>query len=165
MLHAKSIAIPGDAFLYEFMTNAQQDFLAAKTYAVAGASSDRRKYGNLVFRALIDHTDSDSGRKVYALNPNAEQIEGHAAFADIVERRFEKKCPHAEPTRAPGADVVFEDRLGLSSALAAQLGERGDLGIGVERRQRIDIRAQIRAHRQPSGFDLVPAGRFRRCVL
>lgn len=55
--------------------NAIQEFLAATTFAVAGASRDRSKYGNQVFRSLLA-----SGRTVYPLNPHAKEIEGTAAY-------------------------------------------------------------------------------------
>lgn len=58
--------------------NIIQSFLAAKTYAVAGASARRHKYGNLVFRALLE-----SGRVTYPLNPVTEFIEGHQAYRSI----------------------------------------------------------------------------------
>jgi predicted CoA-binding protein len=47
-------------------------FIAAKSFAVAGASRDRSKYGNKVFQALVT-----SGHTVYPLNPSAPEIEGH----------------------------------------------------------------------------------------
>tara|TARA_R110002049_G_scaffold305056_1_gene501016 strand:+ start:66257 stop:66655 length:399 start_codon:yes stop_codon:yes gene_type:complete len=53
-------------------------FLAASTYAVAGASTNRAKYGNKVFRALLA-----SGRTTYPINPSQVEIEGHPAFAVI----------------------------------------------------------------------------------
>lgn len=53
-------------------------FLAAKTFAVAGASRDRSKYGNKVFQALVA-----SGRTVYPLNPSAPEVEGQLAFVAI----------------------------------------------------------------------------------
>lgn len=53
-------------------------FLAAKSFAVAGASRDRSKYGNKVFQALVA-----SGRTVYPLNPSAPEVEGHQAFPSI----------------------------------------------------------------------------------
>lgn len=53
-------------------------FLAARSFAVAGASRDRSRYGNKVFQALIA-----SGRTVYPLNPSAAEIEGHTAYASI----------------------------------------------------------------------------------
>jgi predicted CoA-binding protein len=55
-------------------------FLKASTFAVAGASQDRSKYGNKVFRAIVA-----SGRTVYPLNPTAPEVEGHPAFASIAE--------------------------------------------------------------------------------
>jgi predicted CoA-binding protein len=53
-------------------------FLAATTYAVAGASGDRSKFGNRVFRCLLR-----SGRQTWPLNPNATEVEGHKTFPDI----------------------------------------------------------------------------------
>lgn len=64
---------------FAIMSNIET-FLAARTYAVAGASADRDKYGNKVFLAL-----TKSGRETYPLNPRVDQIEGHAAFASIVD--------------------------------------------------------------------------------
>ena len=55
-------------------------FLKASTFAVAGASQDRSKYGNKVFRAIVS-----SGRTVYPLNPTAVEVESHPAFATISE--------------------------------------------------------------------------------
>ena len=55
-------------------------FLNACTFAVAGASQDRSKYGNKVFRAIIT-----SGRSVYPLNPTVTEVEGAPAFASIAE--------------------------------------------------------------------------------
>ena len=57
-----------------------EDFLAASSFAVAGASQDRAKYGNKVFRALVA-----SGRTVYPLNPTEPEVEGHPAFASIAD--------------------------------------------------------------------------------
>ena len=55
-------------------------FLKASTFAVAGASQNRSKYGNKVFRALVA-----SGRTVYPLNPTAVEVESQPAFASIVD--------------------------------------------------------------------------------
>ncbi|MEE2937931.1 MAG: CoA-binding protein [Planctomycetota bacterium] len=55
-------------------------FLAASSFAVAGASTNQQKYGNQIFRALVT-----SGRTVYPLNPFAEQINGIAAYASIAD--------------------------------------------------------------------------------
>jgi uncharacterized protein len=48
----------------------QKAFLLAPTFAVAGASRDRDKYGNRVFRALLD-----SGRVTMPVNPHADEVE------------------------------------------------------------------------------------------
>ena len=54
--------------------------LNASTFAVAGASQDRSKYGNKVFRAIVA-----SGRTAYPLNPTAPEVEGHPAFSSIAD--------------------------------------------------------------------------------
>lgn len=58
--------------------DAINSFFSGKCFAVAGASSDPSKYGNIVFRALID-----SGRRVYPINPKGTNIEGHPSFRNL----------------------------------------------------------------------------------
>ena len=58
--------------------NAIELFLNASIFAVAGASRDRSKYGNKVFRAIVA-----SGRSVYPLNPTTVEVEGQPAFATL----------------------------------------------------------------------------------
>ena len=53
-------------------------FLAAKTYAVAGASARTHKYGYKVFKALLA-----TGRETYPLNPVTDEIAGHRAYPKI----------------------------------------------------------------------------------
>lgn len=54
-------------------------FLAAGPWAVAGASTDRAKYGNKVLRCYLQN-----GRTpVYPVNPHAGEVEGLAAFPDL----------------------------------------------------------------------------------
>lgn len=57
-----------------------EKFLNAQSFAVAGASVDRNKYGNKVFRAI-----AASGRIVYPLNPNSPSVEGQIAFAKLAD--------------------------------------------------------------------------------
>ena len=45
------------------------DFLAEGPWAVAGASTNREKYGNKVLRTYLQH-----GLEVYAVNPRADEI-------------------------------------------------------------------------------------------
>jgi len=53
-------------------------FLAGSTFAVAGASRDRSKYGNKVLRCYRQH-----GLTAYAVNPHETEIEGAPCFPDI----------------------------------------------------------------------------------
>lgn len=57
-----------------------EEFLASKTYAVAGASANPEKYGNRVFLALLK-----SGRETYPLNPTTAEIEGHTTYPTIAK--------------------------------------------------------------------------------
>lgn len=57
-----------------------ENFLTAETYAVAGASRRRVKYGNKVFRALLA-----ADRQAFPLNPAQEEIEGHPAYRSIAD--------------------------------------------------------------------------------
>lgn len=60
------------------MSDKIEAFLGARVFAVAGASKDPAKYGYKVFVAL-----KSSGRVVFPLNPNASEIDGTKAFADL----------------------------------------------------------------------------------
>jgi len=53
-------------------------FLAGHVFAVAGASTDRDKYGNKVVRAFLQHA-----RTVYPINPHATEIEGIRCYPDL----------------------------------------------------------------------------------
>jgi len=55
-----------------------QAFLEGTPHAVAGASQDRRKYGNKVLRAYLQRK-----RAVHPINPNARVVEGLVAFSDL----------------------------------------------------------------------------------
>jgi uncharacterized protein len=58
--------------------NDTRRFLDAKTYAIAGVSKNRAKYGNKVFVALLR-----SNREAYPINPAAREIEGHTVYARL----------------------------------------------------------------------------------
>lgn len=55
-----------------------QNFLSSKTFAVAGASNDRTKFGNRVFLTLLAH-----GKEVHPLHPKEEFVEGHKAYPTV----------------------------------------------------------------------------------
>jgi len=53
-------------------------FLRLKSVAVVGASRDRGKYGNIVYRRL-----RELGVRVYAVNPSASTIEGDPSYPGL----------------------------------------------------------------------------------
>ncbi len=53
-------------------------FLGLRTVAVVGASRDRNKYGNIVYRFL-----RDQGLKVYAVNPSTDSVEGDPSYPSL----------------------------------------------------------------------------------
>lgn len=62
------------------MTTSQriEAFLAGDTFAVAGASNVRSKYGNMVLRCY-----QQAGRTVYAVNPRETEVEGAPCVKDL----------------------------------------------------------------------------------
>lgn len=57
-----------------------EKFLAAKAFGVAGASTNRDKYGNRVLRCYLQN-----GRKAVPINPRAEAIEGVPCAASVAD--------------------------------------------------------------------------------
>jgi hypothetical protein len=57
---------------------AAEEFLDQKRIAVAGVSRDSGQPANLIFRRL-----RDTGHEVFAVNPNAREVEGVTAFASV----------------------------------------------------------------------------------
>lgn len=53
-------------------------FLLQDKIAVVGASNDRAKYGNRVFRKLVD-----SGYRAFPINPNASAVEGQTCYRTL----------------------------------------------------------------------------------
>jgi uncharacterized protein len=51
-----------------------------KTVAVIGASNNRQKFGNKALRAF-----ARQGHTVFAINPHEREIEGHPAYASVLE--------------------------------------------------------------------------------
>jgi predicted CoA-binding protein len=58
--------------------DAVQTFLAASHFAVAGASTNRDKYGNKVLRCYLQNN-----KLVTPINPRADEIEGVACVASV----------------------------------------------------------------------------------
>lgn len=55
-------------------------FLSATAFGVAGASSNRQKFGNRVLRCYVQN-----GKRVIPVNPNETEIEGIACVASVDE--------------------------------------------------------------------------------
>jgi hypothetical protein len=54
------------------------EFLSNRSIAVAGVSRDSAQPANLIYRKL-----RDSGHQVFAINPNATQVEGDSSYPDL----------------------------------------------------------------------------------
>lgn len=85
------------------------DFLDNHTLAVAGVSRDSGQPANLIYRKL-----KSSGHEVFAVNPNATQVEGDTCYANL----------RAIPTKVGGVVIV------TSPDVSVQIvRECGELGI------------------------------------
>ncbi len=62
------------------LSEAAAAFLAEKRFAVAGVSRAGNAPANIIFKKL-----KDSGREVYALNPNAESVEGERCYGSLAD--------------------------------------------------------------------------------
>jgi predicted CoA-binding protein len=51
-----------------------------RTVAVIGASSNRAKFGNKALRAF-----EKQGFRVFAINPNEPEVEGHKTYASVLD--------------------------------------------------------------------------------
>jgi predicted CoA-binding protein len=60
------------------LREAAEEFLAQRRIAVAGVSRDPRQPANLIYRRLREH-----GHDVFAVTPNADQVEGDRCFASV----------------------------------------------------------------------------------
>ncbi len=55
-----------------------KEFLAARAFALAGASKNTEKYGNIILKNLVS-----KGYKVVPVNPSEKEIEGAECYPDI----------------------------------------------------------------------------------
>ncbi len=60
------------------ITERIRKFLSAEAFAVAGASTNRDKYGNKVLRCYMQH-----GKQVVPVNPHASAVEGLPSVATV----------------------------------------------------------------------------------
>lgn len=57
-----------------------QEMLGKKTWAVAGVSTNKEKFGYIIYKRL-----KEKGYKVYAINPKADEIDGEKCYKDLDE--------------------------------------------------------------------------------
>jgi uncharacterized protein len=57
---------------------AAEEFLAQPRIAIAGVSRDAKQPANLIFRRL-----RDTGHEVFAVNPNADSVEGARCYSSV----------------------------------------------------------------------------------
>ena len=82
----------------------------AKTVAVIGASTNRQKFGNKALRAF-----AHQGYTVIPINPNEREVEGHRAYASVLE----------VPGRIDIATVYVPARAGVQ--VVEQLAQLGNV--------------------------------------
>ena len=73
-----------------------KDFLAQKTYAVIGASSNEEKYGNVIFKYLVK-----KGYKVYPVNRRLDILDGVKVYPTL----------SAIPEKVDVVDVVVPPKI------------------------------------------------------
>jgi predicted CoA-binding protein len=62
------------------LEDAATEFLAQERFAVAGVSRDGEAAANYIFKRF-----KELGREVYAINPNAEEVEGERCYASLAD--------------------------------------------------------------------------------
>lgn len=62
------------------LRDAATEFLAQPRIAVAGVSRDPKQPANLIYRRL-----REAGHEVFAVNPNAEEVEGDRCYAAVTD--------------------------------------------------------------------------------
>ena len=112
-------------------------FLAGDVFAVVGASTNRAKYGNKVLRVY-----QQNDRKVYPINPRAEEIEGHKAYPDLASL---PEVPHGVSIITPPAitEQVMREVVSLGIGhVWMQPGAESDEAIAYGRENGVNVVAQ-----------------------
>src|SRR5437867_12061868 len=90
------------------MTEATKDFLAQKYIAVAGVSRDTKKAANFIYKKL-----RSLGYSVFAVNPNAANVEGDVCYPDL----------RSIPVKPDG--VVIVTKPAITDSVVKQCAELG----------------------------------------
>jgi len=116
------------------MTDLIQFYASQPVWAVVGASNDRRKYGNRIYRTL-----RSTGYTVYAINDHEPQVEGDAAYARLADL---PQIPTVVDMVIPPQNAlpVVEEAASLGvKALWFQPGAENPQAIRWAREQGIDV--------------------------
>lgn len=79
-----------------------------RVWAVVGASNDRSKYGNRIYRDL-----RAAGYRVYPVNPSLDEVEGDRCYPSVGDL----------PEQPAVADIVVPSRVGMK--IADQVADAG----------------------------------------
>ncbi len=114
------------------------EFLSGSVFAVAGASSRRHKYGNMVLRCYLEN-----GRRAFAINPLEDVIEGQPAFKRLADL----------PERVHGLSIITPPAVTLQLVEdAAKLGiHRLWMQPGAESREALKLADEL-------GLDVIAGG-------
>lgn len=94
---------------------AATEFLAAKRVAVTGVSRDAKGHGsNVVYQRLRQR-----GYEVFAVNPNAETVEGDTAYPDL------KSIPGRHPQHVRSSAAAGELTVAIGGTSVAVRGTGG----------------------------------------
>ncbi len=117
-----------------------------ETFAVVGASPDRRRASHGVMGVLIDH-----GYRVVPVNPNAEVVRGMRCYPDLASipddlkvdvvdifRCSEEAGRHVDEAIAIGAKAVWM-QLGVVDEAAAQRARDAGLEVVIDRCPAIEL--------------------------
>ena len=98
------------------MTEATKDFLAQKYIAVAGVSRDTKKAANFIYKKL-----RSLGYSVFAVNPNAANVEGDVCYPDL----------RSIPVKPDG--VVIVTRPAITDIVVKQCAELGITRVWIHK--------------------------------
>lgn len=124
-----------------------EEFLNCSWFAVAGASSNREKYGNKVLRSYLQ-----AGLKAVPINPRTDQIEGQTCFASLTAaiEAFPEESP-------PGLSVITPPK--ITEAIMEEAIEAGVQNIWLQPGAESDAAETIA---REAGLSLISSGP---CVL
>ncbi|MBP7962258.1 MAG: CoA-binding protein [Caldilineaceae bacterium] len=116
------------------MADLIQFYAQEPVWAVVGASNDRRKYGNRIYRTL-----RSAGYTVYAINDHESQVEGDTAYARLADL---PQIPTVVDMVIPpwNAQSVVEEAVTLGvKALWFQPGAENPAAIRWAKEQGLDV--------------------------